>query len=246
MSKETYVNNEENLNSKPCILNEKESNNSYEGIDIRRKNTKEIISKIDHQYNFLIDEGNYQRYFSIIESLLYVCGDPLDISVIADILECSVEFATEILKLLEKVYEEDESRGIKLIRINDSYQFGTKPINGDHVQMLLKTNVRQSLSRASLETLSIIAYRQPVTRIEIEEIRGVKSDRAVYTLIEKGLIKECGKKNVIGRPNLYATTDEFLKYFDFTSLGELPNLDDFIEDEEDELLEKDIVEVEEN
>lgn len=246
MIKETYVNNEEKINNKPNILEEKENNNSNEGINIRRKNIKEVISKIDHQYNFFIDEGKYERYFSIIESLLYVCGDPLEISVVADILECSVEFAAEILKLLEKVYEEDESRGIKLIRINDSYQLGTKPVNSDHVQMLLKTNVRQSLSRASLETLSIIAYRQPVTRVEIEEIRGVKSDRAIYTLIEKGLIKECGKKNVIGRPNLYATTDEFLKYFDFTSLGELPNLDDFIEDEEDELLEKDIVGAEGN
>ncbi len=246
MNKETYVNNEEKINNKPNTLEEKEKNNSNEGINIRRKNIKEVISKIDHQYNFFIDEGKYERYFSIIESLLYVCGDPLEISVVADILECSVEFAAEILKLLEKVYDEDESRGIKLIRINDSYQLGTKPINSDHVQMLLKTNVRQSLSRASLETLSIIAYRQPVTRVEIEEIRGVKSDRAIYTLIEKGLIKECGKKNVIGRPNLYATTDEFLKYFDFTSLGELPNLDDFIEDEEDELLEKDIVGAEGN
>ncbi len=109
--------------------------------------------------------------------------------------------------------------------------------------MLLKTNIRQSLSRAALETLSIIAYKQPITRIEIEDIRGVKSDRAISTLVEKGLIKESGKKSVIGRPNLYATTDGFLKHFDFTSLGELPSLDNFIEDEElVELEEKDIEE----
>ncbi|MEG1256367.1 SMC-Scp complex subunit ScpB [Clostridium sp.] len=176
-------------------------------------------------------EDKYERYFSIIESLLYVSGDPLGIDTIANILECSVDFATDLLKVLERVYEKDQSRGIKLICINKAYQFGTKPINSDYVQMLLKTNVRQSLSRASLETLSIIAYKQPITRIEIEDIRGVKSDRAIYTLVEKGLIRECGKKNVIGRPNLYATTDEFLKHFDFTSLGELPYLDNFIEDE---------------
>lgn len=206
-----------------------------EGIDINKKSkVGEIIEGLDQQLNYLMNDSKYERYFSIIESLLYVTGDPLPIETIAGILECSVEFATEIMMILEKVYEKDESRGIKLICINKAYQFGTKPINSDHVQMLLKTNVRQSLSRAALETLSIIAYKQPITRIEIEEIRGVKSDRAIYTLSEKGLIKECGKKNVIGRPNLYGTTDEFLKHFDFTSLGELPSLDLFMEDEKNE------------
>ncbi len=206
-----------------------------DGIDLSKK-TKvgNIIEGLDHQLNYLMDDAKYERYFSIIESLLYVTGDPLPIETIASILECSVDFATDIMKVLEKVYEKDESRGIKVICINKAYQFGTKPINSDHVQMLLKTNVRQSLSRASLETLSIIAYKQPITRLEIEEIRGVKSDRAIYTLVEKGLIKECGKKNVIGRPNLYGTTDEFLKHFDFTSLGELPSLDIFMEEEEEE------------
>lgn len=211
-----------------------------DGIDLNKKSkVGKIIDTLDHQINYLMDDLKYERYFSIIESLLYVTGDPLPIETIAGILECSVDFATEIMKVLEKVYEKDESRGIKLICINKAYQFGTKPQNSDHVQMLLKTNVRQSLSRASLETLSIIAYKQPITRVEIEEIRGVKSDRAIYTLVEKGLIKECGKKNVIGRPNLYGTTDEFLKHFDFTSLGELPSLDIFMDEEEiDENLEE--------
>lgn len=211
-----------------------------DGIDLNKKSkVGRIIDSLDQQLNYLMDDLKYERYFSIIESLLYVTGDPLPIETIAGILECSVDFATEIMEVLEKVYEKDESRGIKLICINRAYQFGTKPLNSDHVQMLLKTNVRQSLSRASLETLSIIAYKQPITRVEIEEIRGVKSDRAIYTLVEKGLIKECGKKNVIGRPNLYGTTDEFLKHFDFTSLGELPSLDIFMDEEEiDENLEE--------
>lgn len=213
-----------------------------DGIDLNKKSkVGEIIDNLEHQINYLMDEAKYERYFSIIESLLYVTGDPLPIETIAGILECSVEFATEIMNVLEKVYEKDESRGIKLICVNKAYQFGTKPINSDHVQMLLKTNVRQSLSRASLETLSIIAYKQPITRIEIEEIRGVKSDRAIYTLVEKGLIKECGKKNVIGRPNLYGTTDEFLKHFDFTSLGELPSLDIFMEEDDNTIEEIDEV-----
>lgn len=185
----------------------------------------------------LENEIKYGRYFSIIESLLYVSGEPLPLETIAGILECSKEFAQELMVKFTDTYDRNEARGLKVICVNGGYQFGTKPINSDHVQMLLKTNVRQSLSRAALETLSIIAYKQPITRVEIEDIRGVKSDRAISTLVEKGLIKECGKKNVIGRPNLYATTDEFLRHFEFSSLNELPSLDLFMSsDEEDEEL----------
>jgi segregation and condensation protein B len=216
-------------------------NKEGKSIDINSKNKiEDVLKESEQQLNYLLYESKYARYFSIIESLLYVTGEPLELHTIANILECSVEFAIELLEVLEMVYERDEYRGVKLICINKAYQLGTKPINSDHIQMLLKTNIRQSLSRASLETLSIIAYKQPITRIEIEDIRGVKSDRAISTLVEKALIKESGKKNVIGRPNLYITTDEFLKHFDFTSLGELPSLDDFVKDEE--LEEKDIEE----
>ncbi|WP_346917333.1 SMC-Scp complex subunit ScpB [Clostridium sp.] len=241
------MNKHTNLNHDDIEINDESLSkvNKEDGsIDINPRNKiEEVLQESEHQLNYFIDESKYARYFSIIESLLYATGDPLEIDTLASILECSVEFATELLKVLEKVYERDESRGIKLICINKAYQLGTKPINSDHIQMLLKTNIRQSLSRAALETLSIIAYKQPITRIEIEDIRGVKSDRAISTLVEKGLIKESGKKNVIGRPNLYATTDEFLKHFDFTSLGELPSLDGFIEYEElVELEEKDIEE----
>lgn len=241
------MNEHTNLNHEDVEGNDKISSrvNKEDGsIDIDPRNKiEEVLQESEHQLNYLIDESKYERYFSIIESLLYVTGDPLEVDTIASILECSVEFATELLKVLEKVYERDESRGVKLICINKAYQLGTKPINSDYLQMLLKTNIRQSLSRAALETLSIIAYKQPITRIEIEDIRGVKSDRAISTLVEKGLIKESGKKSVIGRPNLYATTNEFLKHFDFTSLGELPSLDNFIKDEDlVELEEKDIEE----
>lgn len=187
-----------------------------------------------NKHRYLLDESKYERYFSIIESLLYVTGDPLELTTIAEILECTEEFARELMVALTNVYESNPARGLKVICINGGYQFGTKAMNSDHVQMLLKTNVRQSLSRAALETLSIVAYKQPITRVEIEEIRGVKSDRAVYTLVEKGLIKECGKKNVIGRPNLYSTTDEFLRHFEFSSLSELPSLESFIVEEEEE------------
>lgn len=170
-------------------------------------------------------------YFSIIESLLYVTGEPLKIGEIANILECSIDFTKELMDELIVKYEE-EYRGIKIIEVNDGYQFVTKPCNSEYIQKLLKTNIRQSLSQASLETLAIIAYKQPITRVEIEEIRGVKSDRAVYTLLEKKLIKDIGRKNVPGRPIIYATTEEFLKHFDFHNLDAMP----LIKDSEEEVL----------
>ncbi|MCB2288444.1 segregation/condensation protein B [Clostridium sp. CS001] len=166
-------------------------------------------------------------YFSIIESLLFVTGESLKLSEIANILECSIDFTIELLNELIMKYEEEEERGIKIIVTNDEYQFVTKSCNSEYVQKLLKTNIKQSLSQASLETLAIVAYKQPITRVEIEEIRGVKSDRAIYTLSEKKLIKENGRKNVPGRPIIYVTTDEFLKHFDFESLGEMPSLEEF-------------------
>ena len=167
-------------------------------------------------------------YFSIIESLLFVAGEALKLTEIANILECSVDFTRQLINELRSKYEEN-NRGIKIIVTNDEYQFVTKPCNSEYVQKLLKTNIRQSLSHASLETLAIVAYKQPITRVEIEEIRGVKSDRGIYTLSEKKLIKESGRKNVPGRPIIYVTTDEFLKHFDFDSLRDIPSLENFVD-----------------
>ncbi|MGV8980217.1 SMC-Scp complex subunit ScpB [Clostridium sp.] len=181
-------------------------------FDIVQKDIEEVSTK--------------KIYFSIIESLLFVTGESLKLSVMANILECSNDFTRELLDELRVKYEEDD-RGIKIISTNDGYQFVTKSCNSEYVQKLLKTNIRQSLSQASLETLAIVAYKQPITRVEIEEIRGVKSDRAIYTLSEKKLIEESGRKNVPGRPIIYATTDEFLKHFNFYSLDEMPSLEEF-------------------
>ncbi len=172
------------------------------------------------------DVSDKNIYFSIIESLLFVTGEALKLTEMANILECSVDFTKELINELKVKYEE-EHRGIKIISINDEYQFVTKPCNSEYVQKLLKTNIRQSLSQASLETLAIIAYKQPITRVEIEDIRGVKSDRGIYTLSQKNLIKESGRKNVPGRPIIYVTTDEFLKHFDFDSLRDMPCLENF-------------------
>ncbi|KYH29835.1 MULTISPECIES: SMC-Scp complex subunit ScpB [Clostridium] len=174
-----------------------------------------------------------KRYFSIIESILFVSGEAMNIKEIADILECDIEYTYKLLQELKKEYEKEE-RGILLINMNDEYTLVTKSENSSFVQKLLKTNSRQSLSRAALETLAIIVYRQPITRVEIDEIRGVKSDKAIQTLLERNLIKESGRKHVLGRPIMYGTTDEFLRYFGLQNLEQMPSLNEFIQDSEEE------------
>lgn len=172
-------------------------------------------------------------YFSIVESLLFVSGEPIDIKQISSIIECSIKFTKELMAEMVKHYEQ-ESRGITIIKVNESYGLVTKSKNSDYVEKLLGTNSRQSLSQAALETLAIIAYKQPITRIDIDEIRGVKSDRALTNLVQKGLIKESGRLDVPGRPILYGTTEEFLKYFGLEDLNGIPNLDDLVGDNIDE------------
>jgi len=184
------------------------------------------MKELDNKQLNIEEASTKKIYFSIIESLLFVTGESLKLSEMANILECSNEFTSELINELKVKYE-DGDRGIKIITINDGYQFVTKPCNSEYVQKLLKTNIRQSLSQASLETLAIIAYKQPITRVEIEDIRGVKSDRAIYTLSDKKLIEESGRKNVPGRPIIYVTTDEFLRHFNFYSLDEMPSLEEF-------------------
>lgn len=166
-------------------------------------------------------------YFSIIESLLFVSGEPLGVKQIASILECSVGFTKDLLDEMIKLYD-TKNRGIKIINVNDSYTLVTKSENSDYIEKLLGNNSRQSLSQAALETLAIVSYKQPITRIDIDEIRGVKSDRAISNLVEKKLIKECGRLEVPGRPILYGTTDEFLKYFGLENIEQMPALDEIV------------------
>ena len=169
--------------------------------------------------------SNRNKIYSVIESLLFVSGEPLPPSEIAKVIDYNVVDTINFLRDMSILFESSEERGLKLISVNGNYQLVTKNENSAFIQKLLKKNVRQSLSQASLESLAIISYKQPVTRIEIDEIRGVKSDSALQRLIEKNLIEETGRKDVIGRPILYGTTDEFLRHFALTDIEELPNLD---------------------
>lgn len=204
------------------------------------------MSNIDvTQYEFK-DLSRKSKIKSIIESLLYVTGEPLQLKDISIILELDEKVVTEILNEMVNDYE-GKDRGISLISINGAYQFVTKHENSDYIQKLLKKNRRQSLSQASIESLAIIAYKQPITRIDIDEIRGVKSESALQKLSEKGLIKDIGRLEVPGRPILYGTTDEFLRQFGLKTLKELPSLDLYASEDDDnslELLNKAISEME--
>lgn len=175
------------------------------------------------------------NYKGAIEAMLFVSGEPLSLRDIAVNIEITPKFTEEILGEMMLEFEVS-NRGIKLIIVNGKYQLVTKGNYSEYIERLLNKNRRQSLSQASLESLSIIAYKQPITRVDIDEIRGVKSDSAIQRLIERELISEVGRLEVIGRPILYGTTDEFLRQFGLAGLDELPSLDLF--DIQDELLEE--------
>ncbi|MBE6053883.1 MAG: segregation/condensation protein B [Clostridium sartagoforme] len=189
------------------------------------------MSKLEAaQYEFE-EISSKPRIKSLIESLLFVSGEPLTIKELSNTLEISSKIIKGILDDMQNEYEE-EKRGIKLISLNGEFQLVTKAENSEYIQKLLKKNKRQSLSQASLESLAIISYKQPITRIDIDEIRGVKSESALQRLLEKDLIKEVGRLEVPGRPILYGTTEEFLRQFGLKELKELPSLDLFSENDE--------------
>ncbi|WP_416197939.1 MAG: SMC-Scp complex subunit ScpB [Sporanaerobacter sp.] len=170
---------------------------------------------------------------SIIEALLFIWGDPLSLKDISNIIELDDK---ETQKLLQEMMDKFnfERRGIRIIQIDDSYQLSTRPEHFEWIKKLYNPKSSKNLSNAALETLSIIAYRQPITKSEIEIIRGVRCDKAIDTLLEKGLIEEQGRLEKTGRPILYGTTTEFLKYFGLKNLDDLPPLEKLDVDIEEE------------
>ncbi|MGD6841486.1 SMC-Scp complex subunit ScpB [Bacillus infantis] len=180
----------------------------------------------------------------ITESLLFAAGDEgLSLKQIAEVLEMDESQAETILQELIQSCEDDHTRGITVAQFAGTYQLVTKKENSDYLKKLVETPGTGSLSQAALETLAIIAYKQPITRVEIEEIRGVKTERPLHTLAAKALIKEAGRAEGAGRAYLYATTKEFLDYFGLKSIDELPPLtendgDEYTRDEADLFFEK--------
>nr|WP_300090106.1 SMC-Scp complex subunit ScpB [Sedimentibacter sp.] len=161
---------------------------------------------------------------SVLESLLFAWGEPLNINEISRILDMSTGSINNILEEMIVTFNEDTDRGLVIQKFGNSYQITTKKENYEFIQSLLQTTVNKSLSTAAMETLSIIAYKQPVTKVEIELIRGVKCSNVIKGLLDKNLIKEVGRLDKPGRPAIYSTTDEFLRHFGLNSINELPAL----------------------
>lgn len=168
---------------------------------------------------------------SIIEGLLFTWGDPLSIKDISKILKLDKKKTEEIIDGMIDEFNY-ERRGLQIIRVKDTYQLGTRPEHFKWIKELSVPKENRSLSNAALETLSIIAYKQPIIKSEIEAIRGVKCDRAISTLMDKNLVAEAGRLERTGRPLLYKTTNDFLKAFGLDSLKQLPEIDNDLQAEE--------------
>lgn len=157
-----------------------------------------------------------------IECMLFVSDEPISASRIAEALEIEPERVQDALASLEE--DLNCGHGLQLVRVAGGYQICTRPEFADYCAMILQPAKRR-LSKAALETLAVIAYRQPCTAPEIEAVRGVDVDGVIKTLIERGLVRETGRKQAPGRPILYATTEEFLEYFGLNDISELPDID---------------------
>ena len=160
----------------------------------------------------------------IVEAILFVTGNAVEKKEISRALELTDAQLEETLDALESGYDFDR-RGLRLLRFGAHVQLATRPDYAPYVEKLLQPVQKQSLSQAVMETLAVIAYKQPVTKAEIEQIRGVKCDYSVQSLAAKGLIAEVGRKETLGRPILYGTTDAFLRHFCISSTEELPQID---------------------
>jgi segregation and condensation protein B len=165
---------------------------------------------------------------SAFESMMFVWGDPLDVKIAANAMNIEGAEALEYFRELAQEYDEQE-RGIRVREVDGKFQFVTYEENYDYIRSIVTPAKERRLTQAALETLAIIAYKQPVTKGEIDSIRGIKSERVIEGLIKKGLIEERGRSNAVGRPILYGTTDLFLTNFDLTTIKELPQIEDIEE-----------------
>ena len=166
---------------------------------------------------------------SAFESMMFIWGEPLEAKIAGEVFGLTGKEAAEIFKELAKEYDEAE-RGIRIREIDGSFQFVTNDENFDYIKTICTPVKTKRLTQAALEVLAIVAYKQPVTKSEIDSIRGIKSDRVLEGLVNKDLIEDRGRADSIGRPMLYGTTKAFLKYFDLTSLKDLPETEDIEND----------------
>ena len=166
-----------------------------------------------------------QEIAAALEAILFVAGEALPVKEIAAALDISFLELDAAIRALSDEYDFNR-RGFKLMRFDQKVQLATRPEYTPHVEKVLAPARKQTLTQSAMETLAVVAYRQPITRMEIEAIRGVRCERSLLRLTQYGLICEVGRKDVVGRPILYGTTEEFLRHFGIHSLDELPVLRD--------------------
>ena len=162
---------------------------------------------------------------SALESLLFVWGEPLEAKTAAELFNLSVSDMLHIMRELADDYKERES-GLEIREMDKSFQLCTNPENDDYIRKLCTPVKEKRLSQAALEVLAVVAYKQPVTKTQIDCIRGIKSDRVLEGLMKRELIEEKGRSSAIGRPILYGTTKNFLALFGFETLADLPEIED--------------------
>ncbi len=204
---------------------------------------KEIITEdntavLDEGFTEEVEESQApdpkEHMLAVLEGLLFLCGDDgLSIQQSSLAMDVDEEYASMLFDDLQKYYLQ-ESRGIEIARFGDKYRFLSKASIHEAAKKLFQTSNEVKLSNAALETLAIVAYKQPITRVEIEEIRGVGADVMLRKLVARGLIQEDGRSEAAGRPILYSVTDEFLDSFKLLSLDELPELPQFGSDESED------------
>ena len=187
----------------------------------------------------------FLKLANIIEAILFVSGKPVDIQDIADKLDYDEQDIRKAAEILKEKYQGES--GIILLIFNTKLQLSTNSEYSDKVSLVLNPIRERELSKSMLEAAAIIAYKQPVTRLDLEEIRGVNSEYAIQKLLDLGLIEVVGRKDAIGKPVLFGTTDEFLRRFQLSSLKDLPNYETLLEqiklvhtEEDDYLYKKDV------
>ena len=193
------------------------------------KKEEKINSKNNDRLNLELFGEEWVKTY--IEGILFISESPVKTGTISESLDVPEGKIKQVLKMLEQEYI-DQNRGFVLKKISGGYRLYSNPALNEVLQRFVKTNIRTHLSQAALETLAIIAYRQPVTRTQIAEIRGVRTDSVVLTLLDKGLLKEAGKLKEPGNPILYRTSDRFLELLRLNNLKDLPPLKEFKEDEQ--------------
>ncbi len=160
-----------------------------------------------------------------LEAMMFIWGEPLAAKIAAEVLNEDWELVYACFEELQDSYDND-NKGIRIRQVDKAFQFVSHPDYADYIERLCTPIKKRRLSQSALEVLAIVAYKQPVTKGEIDSIRGIKSDRVMEGLVNRELVKEVGRASGIGRPILYGTTENFLKYFGFTSIKELPEIDD--------------------